>query len=496
MQTDPGDTRFNNYILEHGYLWLKRASLHLSLWDPPFYYPTPNTFAYSDILLGSAPLYWLPRLFGFAPDTSYQIWTFFLLGMDFVAMAALLRVFQFSWIATFPSAYLFAFGNIRVSQIGHPQLLPQFYTPLALIALIRAFQSHKKKDPSKVLLWTLACAAALVGQLYSGFYLGWFAIYGLFILLMICLCIQETRKLILSFVQSHAIAILTVGLLSILALAPMAWHYWQASQNVGMRGFGEVSAMLPRLQSWINMGQESLVYGGLHSFKFLSRIPLQGEHRAGVGIITLILVILGLTRGKKQLYLRISGIFLIILLAGTVYTGRRFFGVEPWELTYSFFPGGKAIRAVVRICLLALIPACFAVAYFFETIKKNRVLWMSLFVVLMIEQLNTTPSFDKIATRKEVSQIAAQIPKDCDSFFYTNYKTQDPEWKLQIDAMWAGIEANHPTINGYSGKFPPGWFLFEITKPEFQTRNEQSLKSWIDQHRLKFDPKCEIKGGS
>ena len=57
MPEDPGDTRFNSYILEHGFRWITRNPMHLSLWDPPFFYPEKNVFAYSDYLLGTAPFF-------------------------------------------------------------------------------------------------------------------------------------------------------------------------------------------------------------------------------------------------------------------------------------------------------------------------------------------------------------------------------------------------------------------------------------------------------
>src|SRR4051794_21035649 len=50
MQTDRGDTRLINYILEHSYLWLRSAPGHEQFWSPPFYYPAPNVAAYSDVL--------------------------------------------------------------------------------------------------------------------------------------------------------------------------------------------------------------------------------------------------------------------------------------------------------------------------------------------------------------------------------------------------------------------------------------------------------------
>ena len=39
IQTDLGDTRLIHYLLEHGYLWVRRVPGHLDFWSPPFFYP-------------------------------------------------------------------------------------------------------------------------------------------------------------------------------------------------------------------------------------------------------------------------------------------------------------------------------------------------------------------------------------------------------------------------------------------------------------------------
>ena len=73
IQTDPGDTRLNNYILEHTHSWLINSNNHESFWDPPFFFPNKNVLAYTDLLLGLYPYYFVLRVLGFLPDTSFQL---------------------------------------------------------------------------------------------------------------------------------------------------------------------------------------------------------------------------------------------------------------------------------------------------------------------------------------------------------------------------------------------------------------------------------------
>ena len=46
------------------------------------------------------------------------------------------------------------------------------------------------------------------------------------------------------------------------------------------------------------------------------------------------------------------------------------------------------------------------------------------------------------------------MEKNCD-VAYVNLKAEEPFWASQLSAMWAGIKANTPVVNGYSGKVPP-----------------------------------------
>jgi hypothetical protein len=57
LQTDLGDTRLNNYLLEHGWRWLS-GDPDVRLWHPTFFYPAPNALAYSDLCCRRAPLPW------------------------------------------------------------------------------------------------------------------------------------------------------------------------------------------------------------------------------------------------------------------------------------------------------------------------------------------------------------------------------------------------------------------------------------------------------
>ena len=63
-------------LFEHSFRWVRGDALHTSLWSPPFFHPASGAAASTDTILGSAPLYWLPRFAG---------WMAACLALDFVA---------------------------------------------------------------------------------------------------------------------------------------------------------------------------------------------------------------------------------------------------------------------------------------------------------------------------------------------------------------------------------------------------------------------------
>src|SRR5262249_54654073 len=130
---DLGDARFINYVLEHDYRWAIRDPNHPDLWSTPALFPLPNTLAFSDNLLGVAPLYGLWRVLGAGPQTALQLWALTCAILDFGAFWLYARrCWSLGAFASGLAAFVFAFGNVRIAQINHLQLLPQFYSVVAL----------------------------------------------------------------------------------------------------------------------------------------------------------------------------------------------------------------------------------------------------------------------------------------------------------------------------------------------------------------------------
>ena len=53
-------------------------------------------------------------------------------------------------------------------------------------------------------------------------------------------------------------------------------------------------------------------------------------------------------------------------------------------------------------------------------------------------------------------------------------------YEYQIDAMLVSQRLSLPTINGYSGYFPPGWGLLEPWLPTYAA----AVSEWSEEHGL------------
>ena len=126
--------------------------------------------------------------------------------------------------------------------------------------------------------------------------------------------------------------------------------------------------------------------------------------------------------------------------------------------------------------------------------------WIVILLALacIAEQLHRLHGSNGTWYPSEVARIAARIDPDFEAFFLTtdaagvqadNRVSTQHRRVVQIMAMWAGIEAAKPTINGFYGKAPRHWKLSGIAVAEEREALalERKLDYWIRTKGLKAD---------
>ena len=164
---DTGDPILNAWIL-----WWSTKALPLTQawWNAPMFYPAPGTLAFSEHLLGEAPIA-LPiialtgnALFGYnvALIASYVLCG---LGAHFLVYTLTRR-----HDAAFVAGVAYAFAPYRLAQLPHIQVLSSYFAPVCLAALHRY-------DREATWRWAaLAAGAWLLQSLANGYFFFFFSV--------------------------------------------------------------------------------------------------------------------------------------------------------------------------------------------------------------------------------------------------------------------------------------------------------------------------------
>jgi hypothetical protein len=481
MQADPGDSRLNNYFLEHSFQLAFNRDYGGSLWSPNFFYPFKNALALSDNLWGSAPLYWLFR--GFLPsDVSFQLWMIGTTLLCFASFVMLLRHFKVSHILSAMGGFLFAFGMPRITQLNHQQLLPQFYMSFAFLFV---WQFIRKPNNSRLILALIF----IYLQLLAGIYLGWFLLVSLPILVAVPLYRGHALRVALkNYFTKNKYTTVVVFLVWFASILGLLLPYVEMSRLLGGgRSMEEVSVMIPRLSSWISPPSNSLWSPLLEPLS--KDLPMLGEHHLFMGFTVIVLTVLAVyTFFKKHEFLEQerSDVVISCLLVTLVIFVVFLNGLGLWKLVYLFVPGGRAIRAVTRISLVLYFFLLIAILLSLDSFLKATIsnskwrllLSSSVCTLALSEQILINPmSYDKGPFMKAEAELQGLMVRGCDLAYVTLNKAEPsqltpsqilPLWSVALSAMWAGLRAGIPVVNGYSGGLPPGYPDHTMTVPELQ----------------------------
>ena len=498
MQTDPGDTRFINYCLEHSYLWLK-TPFSLELWSPNFFFPAKNVLAYSDVVLGVTPFYAVWRAFGLGPEASFHAWMLSVSALNFFVFFWFLKTwFTKDSFAAAMGSFLFAFAASKINLLGHQQMLSAFYPVLALqglgylLSAQNADMSFKKKT---------LCSGLFVGsgilQLYSGYYYAWFLAFALLLAFLWSLVFRATRKTVVSAIKRNWLSLGVAVAVGGLAVSPLVYHYLSAVSVVGLRKFETITDWLPPIQAWFHMGDWSLSYWWLKKLKIFRMIVMEHEQRLGFGFISLVLVVIGLYRNRQRQIIRIGVLTaLTMMILFTQHKGHSLLGY-----VYHIIPGAAGLRVYSRVALFFLILHGIGFALYFSGLKLRRkaFAFTTLLVLLTVaEQLVRTPAFEWKQISREVVELGKRLDPACESFIYTpviSNKSFGFSWKHQLDAMWVALEKGVPTWNGHSGNGPPEWPFLEIViaNKSDEERLNWAVNFWGEKHGLIKTKYCRLK---
>ncbi len=480
-----GDTRFVTWTLEHGWLALKGQQ---SWRDPSIFFPKTGTLGYSDALAGLVPIYGLFRSLGLGLFQSAAAMVVFCDALSAIAMFLFMsRVLRLGLLSSALGTLIFCFNSPKLQQLDHWQLQPLFMLPLISGGICLWWQRRWK--------WGLTVAGFILGiQFSTSFYIAWFFTLILLIWGVVLFAKREWRSEMLRVAPIHSVGerrVLFFSIaVSVVSLIPFLWIYWPALRELPQRQYAEVFPMVPRLHSWLWMGDSNWLWGRLARWLPFHELPLYWEHQIGVGAFLSVswLLIVGSTfmRPKFTPYkirAAVIGLLLINLIALKI-PGAG----SPWYLVYKLIPGAKGIRAVSRYVIVWLFPFSILIGWFWQTFITQKLasfaktLFFALVVVTLfgVEQFGSVQNYSLKSESERMEKLrdeAGSLLRGCLSFYALQGPGVNiPPWELHVDAMLLSAMIGLPTLNGYSGANPPKWDLWQA-----ENKNHASMKAeqWL-----------------
>lgn len=238
-------------------------------------------------------------------------------------------------------------------------------------------------------------------------------------------------------------------------------------------------------------GVGHLLYGGL--LETYHGAFAVHEHQLGIGLITSVLALYGLWL-IPHVALRFALLATLISIAAIAFS--------IWPQLAAFVPGGEAIRVIGRVMLVLLAVLSLGVAYTVSRLqgrgvsnRRRTFVLVALVGVVVIEQWRVPPGYSLREYQVPVRilrEAMAAAPRSCEVFYYASTAGALPPWKYQLDVMWAGMLAEVPVINGYSGNTPPEWKFHDsrIHSREDSARLHEALSYWVAARRLSSAAVC------
>ncbi|MHB2018738.1 MAG: hypothetical protein ACYCW6_17455 [Candidatus Xenobia bacterium] len=457
-----GDHWLNQYFLEHTFSVLSRSDYVGHLWSPPFFYPWHDVLAFSDNLLGTAPIYWALRT-AVDTDAAFLLWIVANCVLSFAAAWWALRRFGASaWLAAL-GAFWFAFGLPHLAQFtaGHEQLLAAAFTPLAFACAWDFLQQPRARMLAAVAGLTLL-------QWLASLYLGAFLSIGLMVFAVATLATRaDCRRAVRNWgwpgVAVAAGTVAVFGGLLALLLAP----YANQPGAVNAAPLQEIVGLEPTLSSWLAAMPQSLLWGGLH-------VNAQAaEQYLFPGLVLTLLVLALPWLGRNDQSPTMPCLWSAVALG--VLTLRWPGGFSAWTALLHVVPALSAFRAVSRMALViqfllaaATLPALSITLSRLADSRRELVTGLVLLAAILDGAvIMPIPGASERDRAVAIQSVLGDEPA------YAELDSRLPWHEQQLAAMWAGLQGNVPVINGYSGHAPAGY------KPPWESMDLLDLSQWV-----------------
>lgn len=438
--------------------WGAHALLHdpLHVWDSNTFWPLKETLAFSDSLLGYAPL---GVLFGDGFGNALLRYnTVFLLAyaLSFVGVYALARQLGTSRVAAALAGLGFAYAPWHLAQEGHLQILSAGGIPLALALLARGHGYGRGARTQRPLL-VLAGWAVAAWQVTLGFGLGLQFGYLLGVLALVYggrWLLARRRGTAPSPGPRLLLAEAGGAALFLVVAAAFALPYLHVATGhpESKRTVADLQLFSPPLQGFFVAPADSWLWGARQQ-GIRDALPFQPEMTLSPGNVLVVLAVAGVVAGtwprRRRFALGAGAVVLLALAMGTRLAG----GSYTYLLLFHHAPGWEGIRTpgrlVVPLTLVLALLAATGVDRLRGTARRgpdatarSALVAIAALLLVGIETLGTTPTPPAPALPAALDRASGPLLVLPSDSFHDSW------------AMYWSTAGFYPIANGSSGFLP------------------------------------------
>jgi hypothetical protein len=383
------------------------------LFDSNTFTPLPRTLAFSDALLGLAPL----GAVGDGPTAAlvrYAVAFLLAYALAFTGVYVLARQLGVSKGAAAVAAAAYAFSPFRLSQSGHLQILSSGGIPLALAMLARGHGVGRTTGGTPRPRWVLAGWAVAIWQLSIGFGLGLMWAYLLGALSLAALGVlalrrwRPPRRLLAADAVGAAAFVLTGALLA-LPYAQVVADHPNARRDVAT-----VALYSPPPSALVTAPEPSVLWGEATRERREAMV-VPPEMALAPGLAVTLLALVGLSwpgwSRRRRAGLAATTVVLVVLALGTQ---GPFGGQVGYLLLLEHAPGWQGVRTPGRLVTLAYLALALLAAGGVDRLRRlapsrptSAGVAATLAAVVLVEGTDRLP---QAAVRPPPSVALADVP--------------------------------------------------------------------------------------
>lgn len=474
--------------------WIQNWVIHslstnpLSIWNTNTYFPYPNTWAYSDLLITSSILAIIPLHIIGQPIATFNftvISSFVLVGFSIFLLCYYLTK---DFFASLFAGILVIFSPALIQYNVHAQMLASEWIPLSILSFLVFI---KRKKTRYLILSMFFFVIQSYNSLMPGYFLIFFyLVYGIYF------WFKERKTLALFLIRRNLIVIC----LAIIAIIPIIIPYYQVSHEFNyVRPLTDTIHFALQPEDFIYPNQYTrfepylLAFSDMHHYQSIS-----GEMKGGfLGLIFSVLaigVIIYFVKNWKRSK-PLFNIFMITGLLGFILSLGPFLHFNrvtihhpfpiplPYVLFYYIFPGFQAFRDSERWEVLFILCASIGICLMLTSLLKRydlrwrTLIYLALTIAVMLE-FNFPIKYMSVTQKQQFPSLYTwlqTIPQNTSIIILPMYNWNMSGASVEMRREYYSTIEFRPMANGYSGFSPPPWQNF-ISMLQKNFPDEQSLK--------------------